>query len=101
MEDILRVENVSKTIGKKQILQKVSLSIAPGEIVGLVGPNGAGKTSLMKLIAGYNFPDEGKITICGQDVGSAHAAAMKNAAFLVEEPGLYPQLTGRQHLHMV
>lgn len=101
MEDILRVENVSKTIGMKQILQKVSLSIAPGEIVGLVGPNGAGKTSLMKLIAGYNFPDEGKITICGQDVGSAHAAAMKNAAFLVEEPGLYPQLTGRQHLHMV
>ena len=98
---MIEVNNLVKRYGNHTAVDHLSFKIEKGKIYGFLGPNGAGKTSLMKLIAGYNFPDEGKITICGQDVGSAHAAAMKNAAFLVEEPGLYPQLTGRQHLHMV
>ena len=101
MQSVLQAEHIFKTIGKKKILDDVSLSIMPGEIVGLVGPNGAGKTSLMKLIAGYNFPTAGTIAIEGHNVEKNHAAAMKVAAFLVEEPGLYPNLSGRKHLEMV
>lgn len=101
MEDILNVKGVTKRIRRREILNDISLHIAPGEIVGLVGPNGAGKTSLMKLIAGYNFPTAGTIEICGHDVGRDHAAAMRKAAFLVENPGFYPELSGRRHLYMV
>lgn len=101
METILEVKGVTKKIKNRKILDNVTLHIDSGEIVGLVGPNGAGKTSLMKLIAGYNFPTVGTIEICGHDVGREHAAAMREAAFLVENPGLYPELSGRQHIHMV
>lgn len=101
MEPVLKVEEVTKKIKNRKILDTVTLHINSGEIVGLVGPNGAGKTSLMKLIAGYNFPTAGTITICGHDVGRDHAAAMKESAFLVENPGLYPELSGRQHMYMI
>lgn len=90
MERILEVNGITKKIKNRKILDNVILHINSGEIVGLVGSNGAGKTSLMKLIAGYNFPTAGTITICGHDVGRDHAAAMKESAFLVENPGLYP-----------
>ncbi len=101
MSAVLEVRDVSKKIGKKLILDHVSFSIEPGEVVGLVGPNGAGKTSLMKLIAGYNFPTGGSISICGYDVKRSHAEAMRLSSFLIEEPGLYPQLSGKKHVQMV
>lgn len=101
METILEVQKVSKRVGKKQILDDVSFSLAEGEILGLVGPNGAGKTTLMKLIAGYNLPTHGAVQICGHDVIREHDKAMREAAFLVEEPGLYPQLSGRDHVRLV
>lgn len=91
---------MSKRIGKKDILSDITLATTPGEIVGLVGPNGAGKTSLMKLIAGYNFPTAGSIRICGHDVRKEHVAAVREAAFLVEGPGLYPGISGQRHMEM-
>lgn len=98
--EVLKIHNVYKRIEKKQILTNIQLTIAAGEIVGLVGPNGAGKTSLMKLIAGYNLPSEGSIEICGHHVIKDHSSAMSEASFLVESPGLYPNLSGKRHLEM-
>lgn len=99
--DILNICHVSKKIGKKLILQDIQATLSSGEIVGLVGPNGAGKTSLMKLIAGYNFPSQGSIEICGHNVATEHGSAMAHSSFLVESPGLYPNLSGKRHLEMV
>lgn len=56
---VLELRNVSKTFGEVQSLSNVSLSIQPGEIVGLLGDNGAGKSTLVKIIMGYHKPDEG------------------------------------------
>lgn len=49
---VLKVEKVDKQIGRKMILQDISIDIGQGEIVGLLGPNGSGKTTLIRLIVG-------------------------------------------------
>lgn len=58
---MLVLENISLTLGNRQLLDSIDLLINPGERVGLVGPNGAGKSSLLKLIAGELQPDQGTI----------------------------------------
>lgn len=101
METLLELKDVTKVIHKHRILQNVSLQVKPGEIVGLVGPNGAGKTSAMKIAAGFTYPTQGGAKVCGHDVHKERPAAMRESAFLIEEPGLYKSMTGRQHLKMV
>ncbi|MFL6555118.1 MAG: ABC-F family ATP-binding cassette domain-containing protein, partial [Bacillus sp. (in: firmicutes)] len=58
---MLTVENVSKTYGEKQLFNNISYTIKEKERVGLIGINGTGKSSLLKIIAGLDTPDEGKI----------------------------------------
>jgi ATP-binding cassette subfamily F protein uup len=63
---MLTVENVSKSFGEKQLFNHISFTIAEKERVGLIGVNGTGKSSLLKIVAGLDMPDEGKI-ITGKD----------------------------------
>lgn len=56
---VIELRNVSKTFGEVRSLSDVSMSIFPGEIVGLLGDNGAGKSTLVKIIMGFHQPDEG------------------------------------------
>jgi len=68
---ILRVEQVSKWFGALRAVDRVSLSVDGGEIVGLIGPNGAGKTTLFHLISGVLRPDEGEIVFRGTPITRA------------------------------
>jgi branched-chain amino acid transport system permease protein len=61
--DSLACDNVWKAFGGIQALRGVSLSVAPGEIVGLVGPNGSGKTTLINVISGHYALDRGRVTL--------------------------------------
>jgi ribose transport system ATP-binding protein len=71
---MLELRGVTKSFGGVRALRGVDLSVAPGEIVGLVGGNGAGKSTLMKIAAGVHAPDEGSVTIGGvAPAGPAHA----------------------------
>lgn len=63
MEDIIKVENVVKGYAKHQVLQNLDLNIKKGERFTLLGPSGCGKTVLIRLIAGHEVPDAGKISI--------------------------------------
>jgi ABC transport system ATP-binding/permease protein len=63
---MLTVDNVSKTYGEKQLFNQISFTIAEKERVGLIGVNGTGKSSLLKIVAGVDTPDNGKI-IAGKD----------------------------------
>jgi simple sugar transport system ATP-binding protein len=67
-EDVLRVENVSKRFGPVTALRDVNLHLRKGEVLGLLGDNGAGKSTLMKIIAGFQRPDEGKVIVKGEEV---------------------------------
>ena len=63
MEDIIKVEGVAKGYAKHQVLQDLNLGIKKGECFTLLGPSGCGKTVLIRLIAGHEVPDAGKISI--------------------------------------
>ena len=78
---MLAIEGVSAGYGRLEILHKVSLEVAPGEIVGIIGPNGAGKSTLLKTIFGYLPPFEGSIRFADETLGE-HAAKPGNERVL-------------------
>ncbi len=92
---LLQVERASKAFGGVQALREVSLSLAPGEVVGLIGENGAGKSTLMKLLAGIHQPDAGAIFVRGGAVRlpSPRAAIDAGIALIHQELSLCDNLT--------
>ncbi len=99
-KDLLLIDQVSKRIKQKQILDHVSLQIQPGEAVGLVGPNGSGKSSLMKCISTAYKKDEGAIYISGYEVEKDHSQAMQGVGMCIENPALYPGMNGMDHFKL-
>ena len=69
MEDLLRIEGLSKSYGAKEALKELNLNIGKGKIVGLLGPNGSGKSTLIKIINGLIEPTNGTVTIKGNKPG--------------------------------
>ena len=59
---MLSIHNLSKNFGIQPILQSINFNISAGERIGLIGPNGSGKTTLMRILAGFDQPDSGKVT---------------------------------------
>ncbi|WP_339323712.1 ABC transporter ATP-binding protein [Paenibacillus sp. FSL W8-0194] len=69
MDALLKVNGISKTYGKKQVLDGVSFDIGPGRLVGLLGSNGSGKSTLMQIIAGLTPAAAGDISVMGKTAG--------------------------------
>jgi len=68
MRGAVSVEGVGKRFGDVVALREVSLAVAPGELLTLLGPSGCGKTTFLRLLAGFETPDAGRILISGKDV---------------------------------
>lgn len=98
---VVVVEGLNKTYGKKKVLENVSLYVKPNEIVGFIGPNGAGKSTTMKCICNLIYPDSGKITINGYDLFKEREKALGSQAALIESPGLYQDMTGKENINLI
>ena len=85
---------------KREIVavDNVSLEIYEGEIFGLLGANGAGKTTIIKMLCGLIKPNQGKLTIFGNDIEKNTEKALENIGAIVEAPTLYQDMTGMQNL---
>lgn len=83
----MQLENISKTINKKEILTNISITVEPGEIVGLIGPNGAGKTTTMKIMSGLIVNFQGKVI------------AQERIGVLIDGPKYFPNRTARENLN--
>ena len=68
MQDLLKIENIAKDYNGVNVINDISISIKPGEIIGLLGPNGAGKTTFMDIITGQTKPNEGKVLFGKREV---------------------------------
>ncbi|WP_214856739.1 MULTISPECIES: ABC transporter ATP-binding protein [unclassified Exiguobacterium] len=95
---MLKIENISKRLGKEQILKDVSFEVFPGEVFGFLGPNGAGKTTTIRIITGLLEQDAGRVTVNGYDVVEERSKALTQIGAIVENPAFYPYLTGKQNL---
>lgn len=95
---ILKVENLCKKIGKKQILKNLSFEINAGDILAFIGPNGAGKTTTIKCILGLQKATSGKVFINGHDLHKEFVLAIEKVGCIVEEPDLYMYLSGMENL---
>lgn len=98
METILQVDNLYKSLGKREIIKGINFQVNKGEIFGFLGPNGAGKTTTIRMIVGLIKPDKGEVLINGYDVQKDFIKAMKNLGCIVENPEMYLDLTGRENL---
>ena len=98
---ILECKNLSKTIGKKQILKNVELEISEGDILGFIGPNGAGKTTTIKLILGLQKITSGYVKINGYDIKENFEKAIEKVGTIVENPDLYMYMSGYKNLKLI
>lgn len=98
MEYALEIKNISKIIKDKKIINNLSFNVRCGEVLGLLGPNGAGKTTTIRMIVGLASIDSGDILIDGESIKTNRVKALKNIGAIVENPELYPYMTGGQNL---
>ena len=91
------LKDVTKRFGKVIAVNKVNLSIEKGEFFTLLGPSGCGKTTTLRLIAGLEIPDEGKIYISGKDV-TFLPPGKRNVAMVFQNYALYPHMTVYQNI---
>ncbi|MFB7304016.1 ABC transporter ATP-binding protein [Heyndrickxia sporothermodurans] len=94
----LQVKDLRKTIGKKEIIKGLNFDVFQGEVFGFLGPNGAGKTTTIRMLVGLIKPTSGAIYIAGKNVETEFKEAMKNLGCIVENPELYPYLSGWENL---
>ena len=98
--NILKVQNLCKKIGKKEILKDVSFEINSGDILAFIGPNGAGKTTTIKCILGLQKLNSGSVIINGYNIKNDFVKAINNVGCIVESPDVYMYLTGMQNLEL-
>ena len=97
----VEVKGLNKSYGTKKVLDDVSLYVKPNEIVGFIGPNGAGKSTTMKCLCNLIYPDSGEIIINGYDLFKEREKALESQAALIESPGLYQDMTGRENIQLI
>ena len=96
----LSVTGVTRSFAGVHALTDVSLSVSPGEVLGLIGPNGAGKSTLVNIISGYDLPDAGSVHLDGHDITRAkpHMRARHGLARTFQHGHLFSGLTVRENL---
>ena len=96
--DALKVADLSKSFGQRQVVRDVSLSVSAGETVAFLGPNGAGKSTTLRMIAGFLEPDAGEAWIAGASILSERTQAQTSLGYLAEGAPLYLDLSVRSFL---
>jgi heme ABC exporter ATP-binding subunit CcmA len=93
----MEVRRLSIELNGRLVLERVDLSVAPGEIVAVVGPNGAGKTTLLRCLAGLKRPSSGEVLWFGQSPGQ-DVELRRSVGMAAHQRALYGELTPRENL---
>ncbi|SFE86475.1 ABC-2 type transport system ATP-binding protein [Paenibacillus algorifonticola] len=97
-QPIVQMLNVTKRIGKRTIIDHLSLDLPAGEVFGFLGPNGAGKTTMIRMMVGLISITGGEIKIDGHSISKQFEKAIRHVGAIVENPEMYKYMTGYQNL---
>lgn len=92
----ISINQVSKSFGKKVVLNQIDLAIEEGQIYGMIGPSGAGKTTLVKMIVGMDTPDTGTIHVLNKQMPNLEL--LQEIGYMAQSDALYMELTGLENL---
>lgn len=97
------LQNIHKSYGKRQIVNRVNLSVGRGEVVGLLGPNGAGKTTTFYIATGLERPDSGTVWLDDRDVTHLpmHQRAKLGIGYLAQEASIFRHLSVQDNILLV
>ena len=100
---LISTQDLVKEYRQRRVVNRVSIHVAPGEVVGLLGPNGAGKTTTFNMVVGVVRPDEGAVTFQQQDVTRwpMHQRARLGMGYLTQEPSVFRKLTVEQNIRAI
>jgi sodium transport system ATP-binding protein len=98
---VIHVEHLAKRFKKFQAVSDVSFEACDGQVFGLLGPNGAGKTTTLRILSTVLEPDKGTATVSGFDIRRQKQQVRAHLGILVENAGLYRQLTARECLRYI
>src|SRR5215475_9315921 len=94
---LLRIEGVVKNFGSFRAVDRLSLDIRAGEFFALLGPSGCGKTTLLRMLAGFETPDEGRILLSGQDIADV-LPHQRPVNMMFQNYALFPHLSVRDNI---
>jgi lipopolysaccharide export system ATP-binding protein len=97
---LLRTEDLVKEYRRRRVVNRVSIYVEPGEIVGLLGPNGAGKTTTFNMVVGVVRPDGGAVKFEDKEITRKpmHKRARLGVGYLTQEPSVFRKLTVEQNI---
>jgi ABC-2 type transport system ATP-binding protein len=98
MNTIVKLQNVSKVIKGKKIIDDLSFDVYEGEVFGFLGPNGAGKTTTIRMIVGLMSISQGDVLISGKSIKKDFEGAIASVGAIVENPELYKFMSGYKNL---
>ncbi len=94
------ISDLRKSFSRVEIIRGVNFEVFPGEVLGLIGPNGAGKSTIIKMLTGLIYPNSGEINYEGMFYKQDFVKIKPNIGAIVENPDLFPYLTGMDHLKL-
>ncbi|MRX72133.1 ATP-binding cassette domain-containing protein [Bacillus lacus] len=94
---LIELKQVSKSYKGLVLFENTNLSVEEGKIYGLIGPNGSGKSVLFKMMCGFIFPDQGSVTVRGEELGKKNRFP-QNFGVIIDRPGYLGNKTGFENL---
>ncbi len=98
MEPMIVTENLGRSFGDIEAVQRLNIEVPQGQVFGFLGPNGAGKTTTVRLLNGVLTPSAGKAWVAGRDIATEGPTIRRLSGVLTETPSLYDALTARENL---
>jgi ABC-2 type transport system ATP-binding protein len=93
----IEVNNLTKRFGDFTAVDRVSFSVAPGEIFGFLGPNGSGKSTTIRMLCGIISPSEGRATVAGHDITASPELVKQNIGYMSQKFSLYSELSAEEN----
>ena len=104
MVEAVKLRNISKKFGKREIISEINLVVKKGESFGIFGGSGCGKTTILRIVAGLETPDTGEVFLRSRKVTADRLIVQpedRNISFIFQDLGLWPHMSVREHLLFV